>query len=74
MKIYIELQMCSGSSGTGSTGLTEPVDFGQQVLEPINFSGKKTEKIETQKFTKMHVILIAVWSHVSMWGGQFYPN
>ena len=27
-----------GSSGTGSTGLAEPVDFGKGVLKPVNFS------------------------------------
>ena len=33
-----------GSSGAGSTGSAEPVNFGRRVLEPVNFLGRKTEK------------------------------
>ena len=42
-----------GSSGTGSMGSAEPVNFGRGVLEPINFSGRKT----VNEFAPQHLQL-----------------
>ena len=42
------MSLIRGSSGTGSTGLAEPVDFGRRVLEPVNFQEERLKKIENQ--------------------------
>ena len=31
----------------GSTGSAKPINFGRGVLEPVSFSWRKTEKMET---------------------------
>ena len=40
------VNMNRGSSGTGSTGLAEPINFERRVLQPVNFSGRKTKNSE----------------------------
>ena len=40
------IKNCRGSSGTGSTGLAEPINFERRVLQPVNFSGRKTKNSE----------------------------
>ena len=57
----------------GSTGLAEPVDFEERVLEPVNFLGGETRETNlfisnlqapTDLFTYLSMILMSVASHI----------